>query len=172
MNRIEKIHAYKKRMDEAANKRVEGEALESKYLKLRIRNLRPRITELIATANACFENGIDIDTYGDRYDRWFDTYENGTFVTNSISHRVGFVQNWKNHTSLECRRIAEVGINAGGACGSFDFRTDGVSIYSADERGVEYGKEEPRLEHMKRFIEQFDEFEKAFYEYVDNIVNK
>lgn len=60
MNRIERIRAYKKRMDEAANKKAFTETLELKCLKVRIRNLQPRIAELMATANACFENGIDI----------------------------------------------------------------------------------------------------------------
>jgi hypothetical protein len=64
--------------------------------------------------------------------------------------------------------IFELGINAGGACGNWNFRTDGDNVYDVDGDNVR----EASLEHLQKFMSNFDKFEKSFYEYVDELVNK
>lgn len=134
-----------------------------------IRKLRPRIDELLDTANACLENGIEVDAYGKKFSRYLDTYDNGTFVTNSISHKVGFAQARGNQYN-PIKQFTMLGINNGGACGCYHFRTDGTRVVSVHEDTKQ--ETSPRIQDMERFLQEFDAFESAFYAYVDKIVEK
>ena len=162
MSRIEKIKKYKELQDSEKIKQAEEEKIRAEQLKSQIRDLQPRISELIKTANACFSNNIKIgvDT---RPDRSSDTYQKGIFVSNGISHRVGFIRPELGQF------ISTVGFVAGGWDGPWDFRTDGYGIYSVDH---ETNKKvaPPLSSHMQKFIDAFDIFETAFYSYVDSIV--
>lgn len=162
--RITKIKQYKIKQDTKAEAAEMTKLCENEALQARVRGLRPRIAELLETANACAENGIEIDAYGKSFDRSRDSYEKGTFVTNSITHRLGFV-----HTSKGCK-ILWLGIEAGGACGPLNFRTNGDTVCSIHENERHVGP--PLTKHLKEFLEKFDEFEKAFYDYVDSIVGE
>lgn len=164
-SRLDKINAYKGNeefLKATAEQKVQD---ETEVLVAKIRALKPRIYELLDTANACMQNGIEINKYGGSFYRDYDSYEKGTFVTNSISHRLGFVNPRKGEG------ICFLGINAGGACGSWDFRTDGVDVFSADERNRSITSA-PLIKHMKHFLNDFDKFESAFYSYVDKVVEK
>ena len=164
MSRIERIYKYRETEEEkAAQKAKEQENLGKELIK-KVKGYEPRIKELIETANACIENGIEINAYGNSLDSYEDKYEKGTFVTNSITHRLGFVRPTKRFEAIK-----ELGINAGGACGNWDFRTDGVKVYSLNNADKK-AKSKPSVEHMKLFIGWFDYFETAFYDYVDGIV--
>ena len=161
MSRIDNIVKFaQKREDE---KIAKEQALQKELdgCKKEIAKLKPRIDELISVANACIENGIEIDGTRRSFGSSYDTWEKGTFVTNSISHKVGFVFTRQNKITL-------MGINAGGACGKWDFRTDGEHTFSANEDDLTRTTE-PLLHHCKEFLEKFDEFETAFYNYVDKI---
>lgn len=118
-----------------------------------IEALKPRIDDLIKLANYAKDNGIDFNKKG-----WggHEGYDTGMFYTNSWSHLVGFV--YKNPITL-------LGINAGGACGNVDFRTDGKQIYGKEESFIT----EPKLHHMERFIKDFDKFEREFYAYIEKV---
>lgn len=117
----------------------------------RVFEYAPRIKELIATANACVDNGIEIDAcHAPHAWQSEDTWENGTFCTNGISHKIGFVWRYGKKSV-----ITHMGAEAGGACGSVDMLTDGNS--------VQYGTEWL----MSRFLDNFEAFETAFYAYID-----
>ena len=163
MNIIDLISTYSARKKEVERIEKEKLSVRADELANQICQLKPRIDELIATANACIRNNIEIDQYHRRGYRSEDCYERGTFVTNSISHRVGFVVNRDG--------LYELGINAGGACGSWDFRTNGSYVRSVLETNRNT-RRAPLIEHMEAFLSQFDVFEKAFYAYVDDIVGK
>ena len=120
--------------------------------------------ELIDVANACVENNINIDTYHKALIRNDDEWEKGTFVTNSISHKIGFVTQGK-------QKITYMGINAGGACGRWDFRTNGDCVVATDEDNSHITTK-PSLSQCKEFLNEFDEFETAFYNYVDKIIHE
>ena len=130
----------------------------------RIKALEPRIRDLMATGNACIECNIPLTghVFGMQ-----ENYETNQFFTNSWSHLVGFVGNTRGKLS----RIEYLGINGGGACGIYDFRTDGVSVFSVSERDHR-DIVTPSVGHMKRFLKEFDTFEAAFYTYVDKMIEK
>ena len=130
-----------------------------------IRALKPRIDELLATGMACVKNGIQISSYDKYLYRDLDSYEKGTFVTNGISHHLGFVQDRGVYN------FSVLGIDNGGACGDYDFRTDGYKAYSVHERNNTDIKE-PRIIDMEHFLREFDKFESSFYSYVDREIEK
>lgn len=163
MNRIDRITSYSARQKEAERNEKDKLLMRADELANQICQLKPRIDELIATANACISNQIEINQYNRSGVRSEDCYERGTFVTNSISHRVGFVVNRDG--------LYELGINAGGACGSWNFRTNGSYVQSVLETDWNT-RSAPLIKHMEAFLSQFDVFEKAFYAYVDDIVGK
>jgi len=162
MDRIERIKAYNAAKKNAESNEKEAQRCDWVKLQEDISKLKPRIEELIKTANACLENGIEItNTYLDlNYNRVKDTYAYGCFVTNSITHRLGFVHTPGSKVSL-------LGIDAGGAFGEFHFRTDGNDTYSIDK---DSHISAPKNEHMQKFLSSFNEFEESFYKYVDGIV--
>ena len=170
-SRIDSIKAYKVQVEQEKIEAHNRELAEREELIIKIKELQPRIVELIETANACIENDIEINKYHKSgcYSS-DDSWERGTFVTNGISHNVGFVETFKEYNHSTKHSITEIGIEAGGACGALDFRTDGVNVYSIHERTKE--KSEPLNKHMKDFLRVFDKFEEAFYSYVDRVVNR
>lgn len=160
MSRIDNIANFAKKKEEEALTKELALQRQIELAKEQIKLLKPRIDELISVANACMEHGIEINA---RMNRMYgqDKWEEGTFVTNSISHKIGFVTRRK-------MEITHMGINAGGACGSWDFRTDGENTFSADEDNPKITKE-PLLHHCKEFLADFDKFEAEFYKYIDNL---
>lgn len=170
--RLDRLKAYKE--NEAALKQAEEQKKmnEAESLVGKIKALKPRIDELLAVGNACLESGISLDAYRRSFSRSSDSYEHGTFVTNGISHHVGFVRDWgvsdKGH-----HQFTMLGINNGGACGPYDFRTDGEKVYfvhennKSDFKGPDY-----KIADLTAFIKRFDEFESAFYSYVDKVLEK
>lgn len=124
MSRIDNIVNFAQRKEE---EKVAAEiALQQKIedYKIQIRALKPRIDELIKVGNACLEYNIPLEGSSWGGHEGYDTHQ---FFTNSWSHLVGFVSN-KN------RPVTHLGIRAGGACGVWDFYTNGVDIYDAHEK--------------------------------------
>lgn len=144
MNRIERIANFATRRDDAAKSKELQQEQEMESLRKRITDLKPRIVELIQTANACLEHGIDIKRY----------------ITNSISHEVGFAQDWA--AALGLNTVIAMGINAGGACGRLDFRTNGADSYFVNEKDRtqrETPSPETAIRYMTRFTTEFNAFE-------------
>lgn len=121
----------------------------------KIKELKPRIDDLIKLANYAKDNGIDFNKRG-----WggHEGYDTGMFYTNSWSHLVGFVN--RNPITL-------LGIDAGGACGDVDFRTNGEDTFGLNRNTMVIV--EPSLYHMENFIKKFDEFEREFYAYIEKV---
>lgn len=154
---ISKIEAYSERKNAEVTLEKEREERELEALKETIRRLKPRIDRIIEVGNACLKHNIPLEgrAWGGR-----ESYETHQFFTNSWSHLVGFVRE-------KAGTICLLGINGGGACGEFDFRTNGGEIY--DIRETTGLTREPSKYHLKKFVENFDTFEKSFYEYIDEI---
>jgi len=163
-DRLSALRTYKD--NDEMLKRAEEEAKQNKANALiaQIQALKPRIDELIATGNACLESNIPLTGQA-----WgaVENYGTNQFFTNSWSHLVGFVG---NPNRKPCH-IEFLGINAGGACGVYNFRTDGTRVFSVDESRPG-DITEPSIGHMQRFLNSFDEFESAFFSYVDQVVAK
>ncbi len=118
-SRIENIEKYARKQDEIKAEAAGRQKNRIDILTKQILSLKPRIDELIATGNACVKNGIPLKGRGFGCHEGYDTHQ---FYTNSLSHLVGFV-----HSKEE--PITKLGIFAGGACGDWDFYTDGVEVY-------------------------------------------
>ena len=161
MDRIEAMKAYKVRQEQKA--KGEADAVESKRaeLALGIRGLKDRIQKLIETANACIENGIPIEAQHRYYG--YDTWENGEFFTNAVSHKVGFVK--KRILGKVLNEVEYMGIDGGGANGEHYLRTNGDCVICAVGNP-------PEIYQMNKFLEDFESFETAFYAYIDKIVEQ
>lgn len=162
--RIAALHDYMKNEEnlKMAAEKQQDEKRESLILK--IRSLAPRIDELIATGNVCLQNKIPLtgQAFGMR-----EGYDTNQFFTNSWSHLVGFVGN----PHLQPCHIEFLGINGGGACGVYNFRTNGTDVFSVHENKPN-DKTPPSIGHMERFLNSFDTFESSFYAYVDSVIDK
>ena len=119
---------------------------------------KPRIDELIDLANYARENDISLGKAHIGSNR--QCYECGYFYSDGISHLVGFIND---------PVIKELGIIAGGACGQWNFYTDGEFIYEENGKGE---KREPQLSHLEKFVKNFLEFEEEFYKYIDKVCAK
>lgn len=161
MSRIDDILKYKQNQEIIENNKQILEEQEKKTLIEQIRSLKPRIDQLLDVGNACRDAEIPLTGQA-----WggYEGYDTNQFVTNCWSHLVGFVNPNKAYP------ITEMGINAGGACGEWDFRTNGVQVYELSERT--HATQDPQIGHMRRFLKEFDHFEESFYSYVDKLVNK
>lgn len=170
MNRIEKIKNFKK--IKAQERQFKENRIKNGKLHLikQIRDFAADINELIETATVCVRAGIDLNPYK-RYGREYDSYEKGTFITNPITHRLGFYE-----LSDE---IVGIGFRNGGACGNVDFFVDitgKVHAISSDTFSKKYRSEldvmKIRLDHLKAFLNVFDTFKVSFYKYVDTFLEE
>ena len=165
MNRIEKIKNFKE--IKAQERQFKENRIKNGKLHLikQIRDFAADINELIETATVCVRAGIDLNPYK-RYGREYDSYEKGTFISNPITHRLGFYE-----LSDE---IVGIGFRNGGACGNVDFFVDingKVHAISSDTFSKKYRSEldsmSIRSDHLKAFLNVFETFKISFYKYVD-----
>lgn len=170
MSRIDNIRQYALQRDEAERIRQE-EMLQRKqeYIE-QIKALGPRIKELLKIANVCLENGVEINRQGKSHVQYSEEWNNATFCTNCITHKIGFVWQYKDNVFIN--KIEAMGIDGGGANGEHYLRTDGEFVVSRNGRGYDVGYKEPDESQLKEFIKNFDKFESAFYGYVDGLTGQ
>lgn len=146
-------------MDEAERQRRELDD----YAKT-IRDLAPRIKDLLEVAQAMHENRVYIGT---PKRGMIGAYSE--FVTDGIRHYLGFYVDMKR--SFESMNDAAgfpyaFGIEGGGCDGkSLEVNERGEIV-----RGFVY--EFNTIDKMKKFIKGFPDFEKRFYAYVESLTNE
>lgn len=120
-----------------------------------LKALAPRIQDILKIAKYAEDNGISLSGK----ERWggHEGYDTGLFYSNGWSHLVG----------LKGKGGQWMGITKGGACGCIDFYTNGEETYGYDTSAKH--KVRPSLSDMKHFLNRFDDFETAFYDYIDNL---
>lgn len=168
MSRIDDIKQYALERDEA--ERIRQEKIQQRkqgYID-QIKAFGPRIKELIEVANACLENGVEINRQGKSHSQYSDEWNNATFCTNCITHKVGFVWQYKYNNFIN--KIETMGIDGGGANGEYYLRTNGDYLISRVGRGYEDKCNELDEYQLETFVKTFDEFETAFYKYVDSLL--
>lgn len=147
MSRIDNIARFAEQREKKAEEKKAASLRKIEEYKAKIRELKPRIDELIEVGNACLEHKIPLVGSGFGCHEGYDTNQ---FFSNSWSHLVGFIGGGN--------KITKVGLIGGGAC-DWNLITDGVSIDVSGD--VEYV--------LKRFVKEFDTFENEFYAYVDTV---
>jgi len=162
--RLDALRNYKENEELLTRAAEEQKQIKVNSLISEIKALKPRIDDLIATGNACVQNNIPLRGQGFGMVESYDTHQ---FFTNSWSHLVGFV----NDSGIKVSHIEFLGINGGGACGPYNFRTDGESVFSISEK---YPRDiiTPSIADMEKFLNMFDQFESSFYSYVDKTIEK
>lgn len=157
---------------EEYNKKVNLENATENALN-RIKELTPRIKDLITLVNKCIDLGIDLPTpsettklgYGNGYDGY-------SFCAEGFYHHVGFMdckKGWWYREENKYNKVEYLGIYNGGACGVYDFYTNGTKTFYKRERTGEIIN--PDLSDVKKFLKEFDLFEAAFYKWIDSMEN-
>lgn len=141
---------------------------ETSQKKKEVESLAPRIHDLITLVNKCIEEGIELPKpeitakfgYGEGY-RSYNFYSDG------IHHHVGFMQNWVSNGGRG--KIEYLGIVEGGFRGVWDFYTNGESTFLKHENSKAVKPVE--LEYLNDFLKEFDQFEEAFYKWIDSLAD-
>lgn len=130
-----------------------------------IKGMKERIETILLLANTCIENKIKIPQTLD-YNagkEWGYPYE---FIAEGIRHHVGLIATWDNYrNSVVCKYI---GINNGGACGCYDFWTNGTVVKAVHEDNRSDIKI-PRICDLEQFIREFPGFESGFLKWIDSL---
>lgn len=168
-NILNKIKNYKDQTAQRAEQeRVATEHHRQKLLD-QIRVMKPDIDNLIKVANAARGVGISLQV---KFPDTNFTYENGDFMTDAITHKIGFIPIFFPliPSSLLSEGIIGIGFEGGGCCGNYDFFTDG-SVICDKNRDTKHDRE-ASMEHLEKFIEKFPEFERAFYDYIEKVTSR
>ena len=158
-NILNKIENYKAQTAERAEQERVAAEHHRQSLFDRIQVMKPDIDNLIKVANTAKEAGIPIHV---KFPDTNFTYENGDFMTDAMTHKIGFIP-----SSLISEGIIGVGFEGGGYCGQYDFFTNGSVI--CDKNRDNGHDREASTEHLEKFIKKFPEFEKAFYDYIEKV---
>lgn len=134
--------------------------------------LSQRIKDILKIANACIDNEIDLpypaSKYGYHQDDCLYTEKISGFISNGWSHWVGFMRRNKK------AYFQYLGFYCGGACGCYDFYTNGNEAFDFYENNninnvQQHQKERPSKKHIDRFVKEFPHFEECFYKWVDSL---
>ncbi len=165
-------HNMKKEQEEYKKKQKIKEDTE-KYLE-NIKELQPRIKKIIEIGNLCIQNNISI---GHKPCSDKRTYKEKCFETEGIRHQLGFYpNNRQGYPTYKCLHYDYIGIMNGGFCGDWDFLVNDKEIFEVKEEDrytpaldhtSTYRK--PTIRQMKKFLNQFDEFETEFYKFIENL---
>ena len=144
-------------------------------LALEIGKREDRIKAVIKLYNHCVECGVqlpkgDVSKYGYRYGSY-------GFRADGIRHHTGFMQD--GCLSMPDVKTDYLGINNGGANGVWDFYTDGYSSFMRHEDNSVAGIHmrgdytdacrDAFIYCAKKFLDEFDSFESAFYNFIDSL---
>lgn len=171
MNRTIKIEQEQKRNSELTKE------IERQKLITQIIAKGDRIRALIKVGNNCAQKGMmpEARMLGDNRVK-------DTFCTDGIHHEVGFHHEGARYTNDNKFSIRYVGFDCGGACGPYDFYTDGTDIFEEHEDANckdwemrhrwDTKRRKPTIEHMQKFLCDFDAFEEMFYAWFDKRFGK
>lgn len=146
---LRNLENYANKREEDKRRKMEEKLREEEEMIKQIKALKPRIDDLLLVANSCLSHNIPFENH-----EWgFLDYKHGHFGADAMTHQLGFsIHIGKAIHYLEIR---------GGGYDHYNLKTDGEII---DVQGE-------KLYVLKRFLNEFDEFEKEFYAYVDKFIN-
>lgn len=146
--RLKNLENYASEKEKAKQRKIEKERKEEMEMIKQIKSLKPRIEDLLLVGNSCLSTGI----YIGKRDTQFNEYKDGYFLGNPIAHRLGF--DTDGYRPIHYLEIP------GGGYDNYNLKTNGVIV---DLWG-------DKLRVLKQFLNEFDEFEKEFYAYVDKFI--
>ena len=157
--RLQKIREVSKQINELEKqKEMEFNQLKDYFINEKFKPYAERISALMEVANELIENRIILGKYIDRN-------ESPEFISEAISHELGFIPKHYDFFNPLDVSIYAIGFKGGG-CHGYDFaiNEDGVVVScNAEELTME------NEFRAKKFVKEFDKFERKFYEYVDNL---
>lgn len=149
------IDAWKNRQTKESEQKAMAMATDRAKFQNTIENMLGDVSEIIETANYCIYKGIKIEA-----DNLFGGKANPkNFCANSIHHQLGFVLNSKGDT------VTSLGYMEGNVKNTNDFR-----VYPDRFHTIRAKSEACDLWNMKKFVVDFPDFQKRFYNYIDNII--
>lgn len=157
--------------EEKKQKEIKIQKQTEEYI-TEIKQLKPRIEKIIEIGNLCIKNNINIEKNSTKA-----KYENNVFITDAIHHQLGFYPNNWDYSTFKCTKYDYIGFQNGGFYEDWDFITDGKDIFEVHEDRdritpiiddyATYRK--PTIYQMSKFLNYFDEFEKTFYNFINNL---
>lgn len=162
--RINSIFAKRNELNNDAQTKALAEDELRQELMDAVRSLHDRIADVLAVGKALQENGfLEARRMFDRDRRLIPYGYDGGIIAEGFYHHVGFMmrKGCNTHEHPEW-----VGIRMGGACGSYDFYTDGVDVLSI-QQDTHVQQESVPIRHIQQFLNEFPVFEKALYAWVD-----
>lgn len=164
-NILGKIDAYKVATDKAAEEQREAEVREIQQLEDKIKLLKPNIENIIKVYRHAVKNGIKFNYNCSTNTDVDKVHSSGDFVADSFCHRLGLILDgtFKKEGYYDIKDY--LGIRGGGACGDYDFITNGD--YSANKNRTTKHETVPTLSYLRRFVNEFPIFESDFYAYIE-----
>ena len=159
LERLNKISAKAQQIAEEENNEQLKKLEAIEYCKNAIKALAPRLTELMQIGDALIKNGISFGKRTGYYEE---------FITNGLSHRLGFYFKYSKDNSP----LIGIGIKGGGCCGrnlAVNEKGDMVVKIDPNYHSYKYSGFNDYCNKCKQFLKDFDSFEKRVYEYVDNL---
>ena len=161
---------YKIKKEKEEQLKIKAIKEKQEMLKKQIRALEPRIKDIIVLGNFCLKNDIKVWQKGIEDAK----YENKCFETDGIKHQLGFYRNhFKGYPVYRCSEYDYIGFENGGFCGDWDFVTNGKEIFEVHEEkdkmttiGPHSIIREPTVYQMNKFLNDFNKFEKEFFNYI------
>lgn len=145
---------------------------EQANLLRQIRELQPRIAELIIVANSCIDNGFEFPESTRQYGYGYQTGSSYNFIADGIYHHVGFMDIKKGcwrKGELKYRKAEYIGIINGGFCGQWDFYINGNDHFVQHQETKQLKPiSSVCSSQLNDFIKEFDLFEQAFYKWIDD----
>ena len=138
-----------------------------------IHELQPRIQKLLLLANAMKENGIAFPEKNEMKNFGYPS----DALAESFYHGVGFMGRQEGENAFRNNPILHVGFYNGGACGKFNFYTDGNEVFELHEDWSKLARTDPgrrtdpfrpaTIGSMMKFLKNYFNFESSFLKWFD-----
>lgn len=160
----ERINAMNNKMVEDKKKSEEKEILKEKEigeLMKETEKLFGRVKDIIRLGKYCMDNNLKFPN--GKYHE-YDNYHND-FESDGIRHYFGFLGRNKFDNKVD---EIHIGWENGGFCGNWDVYCDGNELWLQHEKDKTRKKIDD-VHIVKRFVKDFEEFERNFYEWFDEM---
>lgn len=159
---------HKKEVEEEVKKKQYDTKLISAITE--IKELKNEIQGIIRIGNLCLTEGIETNPSNKNPYRKC-TYEDGSYETDAIDHQLGFYPNSYHRNICKCTHYSYIGYRMGGACGNWDFITNGEVVLAVPHEDCykpQFGDKfkTPDLMMCRRFLKDFNNFKEVFYDYI------